>query len=423
MRSKSTMAPCGAHDAAASPGHAMSGLTDVDSCLRAYADGSYLFASPTITLVARGEALTLDDHHDGRLPAHARALLENARKHGVAQPILIGMVPFDARQPARLIVPETYLRAAPLRHAASPERREADAHAVSQRLVPAPSEFEKAVEQALRRLDDAGSGLDKVVLARTLEIQLAQPLDRLGLLRNLLAGNQHGYTYAIRLAASGSNAAGPSGAAEDFIGATPELLVRREGSRVIVNPLAGTAARHADPQRDAEIGQALLQSAKDRYEHAVVIDDVVRVLQPFCSSLEIPPGPALTRTDTLWHLSTTIHGELRDPTTHSLELALAMHPTPAVCGQPRQAAFDLITQLESFDRGYYAGMVGWCDAQGDGEWAVALRCARCSEKSLTLYAGAGIVSGSEPAKELAETGNKFRTMLNAIGLDCPVSTH
>lgn len=419
MRSNVTPPPCGAPGDAASSEPAM---TDIDSCLRAYAEGGYLFASPTVALMASGEAMTLDDHHDvGQLPARAQALLDSAGKNGVKQPILIGMVPFDARQPARLVVPETYLRGAPLQHVGASGLGEAGTHALTQRLVPAPSEFERAVDQALRHLDDADAGLDKVVLARTLEIELAQPLDRLALLRNLLANNRHGYTYAIKLASSGTNASRSSDGAEAFIGATPELLVRREGSRVIVNPLAGTAARHADPQHDAQIGQALLQSTKDLYEHAVVIDDVVRILRPFCASLDVPSGPALTRTDTLWHLSTTIHGELRDPATHSLELALAMHPTPAVCGQPRQAAFDLIKQLETFDRGYYAGMVGWCDAQGDGEWAVALRCARCSETSLTLYAGAGIVSGSEPAKELAETGNKFRTMLNAIGLDYPAN--
>jgi isochorismate synthase len=408
----------GLFDGETSTGQHAGHSTSIDDCLRNYTSNGYLFASPCTTLVADGDALTLEAHLTVEsLPVLAHDLLVQAQNQGLNQPVLMGMVPFDARRPSRLVVPEHYLRSGPLRNEAPIARQGVRSHALTQVPVPAPQDYEQAVSKALQHLDDASFELDKVVLARTLEITLAEPLDRPGLLRSLLDKNRHGYTYAVKL----DTPMDDCGNSDAFIGATPELLVRREGSRVTVNPLAGTAVRHADPVRDEEIGKALQLSAKDLFEHAVVIDDVVRILRPFCSSLEVPPGPELTRTDSLWHLSTTIHGELLDPDTSSLELALAMHPTPAVCGYPRTTAFDLIQQLEPFDRQYFAGMVGWCDAQGNGEWAVALRCALCSEKTLTLYAGAGIVPGSEPAKELAETGNKFRTMLSAIGLDSAIS--
>lgn len=248
--------------------------------------------------------------------------------------------------------------------------------------------------------------LSKVVLSRTLKLELDAALDLPALLARLAAKNGQGYTYAVPLA----------GAEEVFLGATPELLVRRVGSRVVLNPLAGSAARSADREEDHNIGQALLRSTKDLQEHAIVIDEIAKVLRPLCRTLSLPDHPELLATDALWHLSTLIEGELLDPDMTSLDLAFALHPTPAVCGYPKQAAFDAIMDLEPFDRGFFAGFVGWMNASGDGEWAVSLRCAQCSPRHATLSAGAGIVPGSVPERETAETQTKFRTMLSALGL-------
>ena len=136
---------------------------------------------------------------------------------------------------------------------------------------------------------------------------------------------------------------------------------------------------------------------------------------PIAGHLNVPAEPSVIHTRTLWHLSTEVQGELIDPATSSLELATALHPTPAVCGYPNREARDLIAEIEPFDRGFFTGMVGWCDASGDGEWAVTIRCAEAEGGNLRLFAGAGIVMGSTPEQELAETATKFRTMLNAHG--------
>ncbi|WP_131769163.1 isochorismate synthase, partial [Candidatus Protofrankia californiensis] len=217
----------------------------------------------------------------------------------------------------------------------------------------------------------------------------------------------------------GIHASGGTGraSARTLLGASPEMLVSRSGRLVVTNPLAGSAARSPDPAEDHRRAQNLLTSAKDVREHAVVVNAVVSTLRPYCLDLDVPARPSLIRTATMWHLSTRISGWLADPQVSSLTLATALHPTPAVCGWPAAAARRAIAEIEPFDRGHYTGLVGWCDASGDGEWAVAIRCAEADENSLTLFAGAGIVPGSQPSDELAETSAKFRTLLTAMGVD------
>lgn len=205
-------------------------------------------------------------------------------------------------------------------------------------------------------------------------------------------------------------------AARTLIGASPELLISRRGTTIIANPLAGSEPRSADAQIDQARAEQLLESAKDRREHALVIEAVVEALRPFCRELRVPSEPSLINTPTMWHLSTLIEGELSDETTSSIDLALALHPTPAVCGYPRHAARKAIAEIEAYDRGLFTGMVGWCDDSGDGEWVVTIRCAEVASHSIRLYAGAGVIAGSSPEKELAETGAKFNTMLNALGI-------
>jgi isochorismate synthase len=388
-----------------------------DSWLVDYRADDYLFVSPTASVQGRDAAFTLA-HGPGPLWLRAAALLAEATDSGMAAPVLIGAIPFDVSRPARLVVPRQCRRDGPL-----DRRSMADAAGASSALaprtmtsVPPEAGYEAAVSDALDRF--ATGELDKVVLARTLEITLNAPPDRPALMRRLLQRNPHGFTFAIPLDDTDINRETPAA----FLGASPELLLRRQGRRVILNPLAGSAARHADPIADRAAADALLASAKDRHEHAIVIDSIAAALRPYCSHLRLPDGPMLTSTDALWHLSTWIEAELDDPAVSALELALALHPTPAVCGHPTGTAFAAIHDLEPFDRGFFAGLVGWCDAQGDGEWAVSLRCAESRGASLRLYAGAGVVPGSEPAHELAETGVKFRTMLAALGLMTPEQT-
>jgi isochorismate synthase len=198
------------------------------------------------------------------------------------------------------------------------------------------------------------------------------------------------------------------------VGASPELLVSRNGGEVRSNPLAGSAPRSGDAEEDRANAEALVASAKDRQEHAIVVDAVAETLRPFCQELTWDPEPVLRETPNVWHLSTRFRGVLRDPAVTALDLVAELHPTPAVAGEPTDAALDTIAELEPFGRGRYAGPVGWVDANGDGEWAIALRCAELRGDRAILYAGAGIVVGSEPEKEFDETERKFRAFLDAL---------
>jgi isochorismate synthase len=188
-------------------------------------------------------------------------------------------------------------------------------------------------------------------------------------------------------------------------------------ARVASNPLAGSARRRKDADADRRAAASLFGSEKDRREHATVVEWIADRLAPHCRRLRVPREPSLVSTQTMWHLGTRIEGELRDPTEPSLRLVADLHPTPAVCGLPGDLARTVIAELEPFDRGFFAGAVGWCDARGDGRWLLTLRCAELSGSTARLYAGAGIVPGSRPTQEAAETSAKFAAMLRAFGID------
>jgi isochorismate synthase len=266
--------------------------------------------------------------------------------------------------------------------------------------VPSPAFYEGAVAEASRRVH-AGE-LRKVVLARTIEVEAERELDPRRLAHRLRAVDPHAYTF---IAPAGDGV---------LVGASPELLVSRHGVEVRANPLAGSAPRSGDPALDRDNAERLAASAKDREEHVVVVEAVAAVLQPLCETLSWDHEPVLQETPNIWHLSTRFRGRLREPAPTALDLALALHPTPAVGGDPRDAALATLAQLEGFDRGSYAGPVGWVDARGNGEWAIALRCALLRGDRATLYAGAGIVGASDPASELAETERKFGAFLDAL---------
>jgi salicylate biosynthesis isochorismate synthase/menaquinone-specific isochorismate synthase len=198
-----------------------------------------------------------------------------------------------------------------------------------------------------------------------------------------------------------------------FIGATPELLIRREGQRASTVALAGSARRSADPAVDDHLGEQLLHSDKDREENAIVARRIARTLRPHAVWVTTSPEPVLVRVANIQHLAAPIRAQLASPI-GAIELAGLLHPTPAVGAEPAAAALDLIPALEGFDRGWYAGPVGWTDAAGDGEFCVALRCALLRERIAHCYAGCGIVRDSSPAAELAESEIKLEVMLPAL---------
>jgi isochorismate synthase len=275
------------------------------------------------------------------------------------------------------------------------------------RLTPPPHEYVAAVAEAVRRIRQGQ--LDKVVLARALTVQLDQPIQPAELLRQLVLQNRSGYAFALDLSA---NEREP----RTLLGVSPELLLEKRAGRVFTNPLAGSRPRSRDRAEDEALARELLASRKDRHEHALVIDEVASALRPFCKQLEVPAAPGLLSTPAMWHLSSEIRGELKDARCSSLQLAQALHPTPAVCGQPRARAAQLIGELEGFERGLFAGAVGYCDEHGDGEWAVTLRCAELRPQEIRMWAGAGIVAESEPWAEFDETAAKLGTVLRALGL-------
>jgi isochorismate synthase len=272
--------------------------------------------------------------------------------------------------------------------------------AMQVRELPDASDYGEAVRRAVGRI--RAGALRKVVLARTIEVEAGRTLDPRRLAHRLRAVDPDAYTFAVPTANG------------ILVGASPELLISRFGRRVRSNPLAGSAPRSGDPAQDRAAADALLRSAKNREEHAIVVDAVAGVLEPLCDELRWDPEPVLRETPNVWHLSTSFDGLLRDPPPSVLELVAALHPTPAVAGSPTREALATIAELEPFDRGSYAGPVGWVDAGGDGEFAIALRCAELRGDRAILYAGAGIVAQSHPASEIDETDRKFRAFLDAL---------
>lgn len=359
---------------------------------------SFLFIGPERGLLAHGTDITLPGR-DGDLPARVAAVLGALG----GDRIVVGAIPFDDDAPTQLIVPVTVRWATAAQPAAAPVSGNGTVPAYAIRPVPEPADYLHGVRRALDRV--AGGELDKVVLARSLHLTASTAIDVRRLLANLASRDPNGYTFAVDL---------PGG--RTLLGASPELLLSRRGDRVLARPLAGSAARAGSPDSDARRGRDLLESTKDRHEHAVVVDAIAATLGRYCRQLSVPAAPSLVRTAAMWHLASTITGRLTDPGTSALALASALHPTPAVCGTPVGPARAAIRDLESFDRGFYTGMVGWMDASGDGEWVVTIRCGEADQHSLRLYAGAGIVAGSRPDDELAETSAKFRTLLSAMGV-------
>jgi isochorismate synthase len=400
------------------------------------------------TLAALGQATTIEARGPGRfaeVAAQARALgraafaddpAEDPRRPPAAGPVFVGGFAFahdggrspewSGLAPASLVLPELAL---------SRQRDEArvtlsavvqpddDAEAITKRLLARagdlsptamplldpdpvertrvasaapPSHYEHAVERAVERIR-AGQ-LEKVVLAREVRAHAPaahDPAAVFGALRELFPAC---YCWCVGT---------PEVA---FVGASPELLVRRDGQRAQTVALAGTTRRSADPSVDDHLGEQLLQSAKDREEQAIVARRIERTLDPVSLWVAAADEPVLVKVHNVQHLATPIRAQLADPVA-AVELAGMLLPTPAVGGEPREAALPLIPALEGLDRGWYAGAVGWTDLAEDGEFCVALRCALLRGSVAHLYAGCGIVRDSVPAEELAETEVKLQALL------------
>ena len=368
----------------------------------------YLFAHDGAGIAGRGVAarVPVDD-----VIALLASIHHDTTVEGVV-PEALGIVPFTPGSAGSAVLPRvvlgkdgdgrawvTSIDGAPVDEVVVPAVRPTP-RASAYTIEPA-QPLERYLAAVVAARDAVRSGeLTKAVIARPIIVTASQQIDVHAVLRRLKASFGSSYRYSI----------------DGFIGASPELLVSLEGSIVRSHPLAGTAPRTGDLDNDMRLAAELTASVKNQIEHRVVIDVVHDTLLPWASYLDWEPEPSIVTVANVQHLGTRMEGMLSQPGPDVVELIRALSPTPAVGGHPRDAALALIDRVEGFERGRYAGAVGRVDAKGDGEWAVALRCAEISDDGLTarLTAGGGIVADSDPESELAETQAKFQAMLSAI---------
>ncbi|HEX9994826.1 MAG TPA: isochorismate synthase [Acidimicrobiales bacterium] len=368
-----------------------------------------LFTREGTGLAGHGVAARLSGGPDEVMAALASFEVDDEVGRPGCGPVAFGALPYDRRAPWVLTVPEVVVGRDPDGTAwvttvgdAEPAWDEAPAaedlgpSTFSVRPCRPPGEWCDAVAAATAEI--RARRLTKVVLAREVHVEGDRPFDRPTVLRRLRAA----YPSAMVVAADG------------MVGASPELLVSRAGDLVRSHPMAGTAPRSADPTTDARLAAGLLSSAKDRSEHQITIDMVHDTLLPWCSYLDAEAEPSVVALANVQHLATLVHGRLSAPAPSVLELVAALHPTPAVCGWPREEADALLARLEGFDRGRYAGPVGWVDAAGNGRFAVGVRTAALEGATARVFAGNGIVADSDPATELAETRAKLQALLSVL---------
>jgi isochorismate synthase len=372
------------------------------------AEPSFYFASREGTVSAADQAARLpaEGCASEALPDLAETAVGAAARSGRHSSVLAGVIPFVGSTHARLFLPQ---RATCSRPTSPPRSVAAPPVAGGSSLSPSAltaqeRSFLQIVATAVEKI--RGGELRKVVLARAQDFELTHPLRLRALLDALARHEPNSYVFAVA-----GTSGGPS---RTLVGASPELLIGKSGPIIRSQPLAGSARRSRDATEDRARAAGLLRSRKNRHEHELVVERIMDDLQPFMRELVRDEEPSLIGTSSMWHLGTTIRGTLRDPGHSSLRLALALHPTPAVCGTPTAAARSFIHAHEGFERGDFTGVVGYMDAAGDGQWVLALRCAEIDGKRARLFAGAGVVESSDPESELLETRGKMQTMLDVL---------
>lgn len=363
--------------------------------------------TPAYQLRARGVAQRIyPDSPDGASVAaaiNAAMATVNGKVRSGTKPIVVGLVPFDADAEAVFYIPEEAEFSTDYPAASLPNDEQRNTFEVHGDDSPA---YRENVTEALRRIQSGA--LDKVVLARSVTVDFNSPIDIDAVYARLCARNGSAYVYRIDLPDSLDQTSSV------LLGASPELVLSSDKGKIRSTPLAGSIPRAANALADEEVARALLKSKKDLAEHSLVVQAVGETFRQFADMVDVPSEPQLVQTPVIWHLGTYITGMLRENVS-PIALAYALHPTPAVGGWPQDVARKTIAELEGFDRGFYAGLIGWMDGEGNGEWVLTLRCGIINGSQATVFAGAGIVAGSDPEKEHTETRTKLQTFINALG--------
>ena len=352
-------------------------------------------------------------------PSRANEVIERLAAiptEGVATPVGFATIAFRAEEPAELIVPAVTLvirdgkEVATLvsagRDATLDELLEASGPLVDE--APGPDAFQVTYPESrdgyLRRVREAtatiaAGAFEKVVLARNCIVTANAPYRQDALVAAIREAQPKTTVFAI----------------DGFLGASPELLISRRGVRVASTPLAGTVPHLSDPKKNAATIATLFSSKKEGFEHRVVVEEIEKILTSCGVNLEVASQPEPLELATVTHLATRITGTLTDgpegKRPSALELALALHPTPAIGGSPRDAALSYLSRTEPFPRGRYGGPIGYVDANGDGEWWIGIRSTTVRANEAVLCAGGGIVAGSDPSAEFSETEAKFASLL------------
>ncbi len=392
---------------------------DLDPLALGIATG-LLWSRSGLVIGGVGEAarIAVDRPDNGSAAQHQlRALLGNDELERPASGVVaLGALPFDPSEPGELVVPRvTVVRDAQRRRwmIVDDDVSTAEAHdliddALAPQSMPQATKWEVESPIAPEAWRDdivatvrdriAGGEFRKVVLARELLVTADQPIDTAAVLRRLYQSFATAAVFAV----------------DGFLGASPELLVGRVDDVVHAHPLAGTAPRSADPAEDGRLSAGLAASAKNRIEHGITIDWLLDNLLPYCSYVDAEPEPSIVTLANLHHLGTRVEGRLSAPAASILDLVGALHPTPALGGDPQDGALAIIDTIEPGDRGRYGGPVGWVDASGNGEFAVGIRSGTFDGATASVWAGVGVVGDSDPEAELAETRTKFQAMFGAL---------
>ena len=378
----------------------------IDLVTFAGTDG-FVFEQEGHGIAGRGEALRIElpDGLAGDLSVVADVL---GRFDGDGVPVALGALPFARDERTSLVVPTVLIRrdadgrqwrttvgeapAAPAAASDAPVLPDGFS-LTSPRSHP---DWQRTIVDAVAEI--AAGRLDKVVVAREVLVEANRPIVVPDVLERLRALYPACVVFSV----------------DGFLGASPELLIERRGASVRSHPLAGTFPRSGDPHADELLAAELVASVKDQREHRFVIEEIERVLRPLCSTLEVPSTPTIMQLRNVLHLGTEIAGRLGGDPPTALELVAALHPTPAVAGTPTDAALSWLAGHEGMSRGRYAGPVGWVDATGDGMFAIGIRSAEVDGRRARLFAGVGVVEGSDPGRELVETQLKLQAILAAV---------